>query len=579
MTARTTRSSPRKRPGVADLSPEVVYYLTSRGYDVAKLPQPLFRTPEPRTVRGAVFDPARVDRKIKALRALRHTKGKWANRPLDPAPWQVAFIIAPVFGWVAPDDEGNLQRIIREVYLEMPRKGGKTTLGAGLITVVTFADDEPGADSILAAAGRDQALLAFKPIAAVARGSKLLRDAGVRALARTIEQPSTQSLIKTASSRADLSHGENIHAALVDELHVHKSPDVLEAIETGTGSRSQPLVIVITTADDGKRDSAYAERREAIEKLARGVIKAPSRYGVIFALSSATTTKERLTLTAIAAANPSYPVTPTKAYAVAAIEKAQTSPIAMASYERLHLGIRSSRDVRYIDLDRWDRNKGTRIDEAELAGRPAFGGLDLGSTSDLTALTWLFKRDAGGWDLLCRFWMPEAALDRLDKRTHRNGSAWVKNGWITLTPGDVTDYDFVRQTIDADREAFDVEGIGYDRWNSSQMVIDLTADGAPMVKVGQGFASMSAPLKELHRLTLVGRPGAPQIRHGGNPVMRWMVDNLRAAEDPAGNVKPDKKTSMDKIDGVSAAVTALAVALGAEPEQESVYERRDVLVL
>lgn len=553
-----TRTRSRARLS-ADLSPEIVWYLESRGYEQPTC-HPLIRTPEPRRVKGALFDPERVDQKIKALSLLRHTKGKWAGQPIVPTSVQVAYIIAPIFGWVAPDDDGRLVRIIREVYVEMPRKGAKTTLVSALAMLLGFADGEPGAEVILGAASRDQAGAAYKPLEQLARSSRVLAEAGVKPTKKEIVRASDGSVVKAVSSRGDLAHGANVHGGLIDELHVHKSPDLLEAIESGTGARSQPLVIIITTADDGQTVTVYALRRALIEKIAGRVIKAPAMYGVVFAAEESDDPFAEATW---AKANPLYPVTPSPQFMRAAADKAQAGPVELASFLRLHLGIRAKQGARYLNLDRWDRNA-SMVDESVLAKRLAFGGLDLGSTSDLTALAWLFPdRVRGGFDVLWRFWMPADALARLDARTQRNGSAWVKAGLISLTPGDVTDYDHVRAQIDKDRDAFDVQGIGYDRWNSTQMIIDLEKEEAPMVKVGQGYVSMSAPMKEVNRLVLTGTAAKPLLRHGGNLVARWMADNLRVASDAAGNVKPDKSTSMDKIDGMSALVTALAVAMGA----------------
>ena len=559
-----TRSSRQ----AADLSPEVQWYLEERGYSLEGATVPLIRTPEPRNVKGAQFDPARVDHAIRALRALRHTKGKWAGRPLEPAPVQVAYIIAPVFGWVAPDSEGVMRRIIRDAYVEMPRKGAKTTLVSGLAMILGFADGEAGAEVILGAASRDQAGQAFKPLAALAKSSQVLRDAGVRALKTEIQQESTGSVVKTVSSRGDLAHGANVHGGLVDELHVHRSPDLLEAIESGTGARAQPLVFIITTADDGQTTSVYAQRREFIEKLARRVLKSPTTYGVVFAAEERDDPFAEKTW---AKANPLYPITPSPEFMRAAADKAKANPVALASFLRLHLGIRARMDKRFLDLTRWDRN-GSIVDETRLKDRAAFGGLDLASVSDLTALSWILPDEDGGFDLLWRFWLPEEALPALDAATSRSASGWVREGWIKLTPGDVTDYEFIKAQMRKDLDAFDVRGVGYDRWNSSQLVIDLDNEGAPMVAVGQGYASMSAPLKEIDRLTRTGTARRPLMRHGGNPVARWMVDNLRVTTDPAGNVKPDKKKSMDKIDGVSALTTAMAVAMTTEAPPVSAYE-------
>lgn len=557
----------------SDLSPEIRWYLAERGYAEPTC-TPLIRTPEPRMFKGAKFDPARVDRVIKALGALRHTKGKWAGRPLVPTATQVAYIIAPIFGWVAPNSEGVVVRIIRDAYVEMPRKGAKTTLVSGLATVLAFADDEMGAEVLLGAASRDQAGQAFKPLAALAKNSKVLLDAGIKPTKSDITQESTGSSVKVVSSRGDLAHGANVHGGLVDELHVHKSPDLLEAIESGTGARSQPLVFIITTADDGQTTSVYAQRRSLIEKLAKRTLKAPTMYGVVFAAEESDDPFSPVTW---AKANPLYPVTPSPEFMKAASEKAQSSPAQLASFLRLHLGVRAKQDQRFFDLSRWDRN-GSIVDPTKLKGRQCFGGLDLGSVSDLTAMVWLFPAD-GAYDVLCRFWMPEDALPDLDVRTARTASGWVKDGFITLTPGDVTDYDFIKAQTKRDLDNFDVQAIGFDRWNSTQVVIDLDAQGAPMVKVAQTVAALSGPLKELNRLVRTGVNAKPLLRHGGNPVLRWMADNVRVYADGNGNVKPDKARSMDKIDGISALTIAMAMAMTTEVAATSVYEERGLVTL
>lgn len=562
----------------AKLSPEILWYLESRGYEIPTC-IPLIRTPEPRTVKGAIFDPARVDKVIAALGKLQHTQGKWAGSPIVPAAVQVAYIIAPVFGWVEPseDDPSVYVRIIRDAYVEMPRKGAKTTLVAALAMYLGFADGEAGAQVLLGAASRDQAGQAYKPLAAVAKSSKVLLDAGVRALKSEIVRASDGSFVKAVSSRGDLAHGANINGSLVDELHVHKSPDLLEAIESGTGARAQPLGFIITTADDGQTDSVYAQRRALIEKIAARIFKAKAMYGVVFAADER---EDPFSEQTWRNANPLYPATPSPAYMRSAADKAKSSPAAMASFLRLHLGIRSKQAKRFIDLPRWDRNA-SMVVEADLVGRKAWGGIDLGSVSDITALVWLFPdAERGGYDVLARFWTPEASLDALDKRTQRTASGWVKSGHLVLTPGDVTDYDFIAAQAHRDLEAFNVSHIGYDRWHASQLVVDLqNEDEDLMVGVAQGVASLSAPMKELERLVLKGTAAKPLFRHGGNPVLRWMADNLRVYTDANGNIKPDKAKSMDKIDGFSAIADAMAVAMQSDPEETSVYDEREPLVI
>jgi phage terminase large subunit-like protein len=219
------------------------------------------------------------------------------------------------------------------------------------------------------------------------------------------------------------------------------------------------------------------------------------------------------------------------------------------------------------------------VDRQKLLGREAYGGLDLAATSDLSAFALVFPDAEGGYDALWRIWTPEANMPKLNERTANAAEEWVRQGWLSVTPGEVMDYDFIRSAINKDREDFDVRDIAYDPWNSTQLVNDLLDDNAPMTTMRQGFVSMSPPLKELSRLLMQGTVKKPLLRHGGNPVMRWMVDNLAVATDASDNVKPDKKHSGDKIDGVPALVMALDRARNRTPVRRSAYEDDDGLMV
>lgn len=560
-----TRTRSRTR---ADLSPEVTWYLESRGYVLPDWCVPAVRTPEPNRYPGAVFDAERVDKVIAGLECLRHTQGKWAGRPLKPDAWQVAYILAPIFGWVAPDEDGNYVRIVRSAYIDVPRKAGKTTLISGLLLVLAFADGEAGAQVLAVAGSKDQARHCFDPAKQLAQSSPQLKQAGIRPLQSRIVQESTGSYFAVAASLGDLLHGANIHAAGIDELHIHKTPAVVDAVESGTGARSQPLIIIITTADDGRPESVYAHKRDYIERLARGGIKQATQYGVVFA---ADPLDDPFLESTWMKANPGYGISPTRAFLKDEAVKAQQNPVNLARFLRLHLGIRTRQETKYFELPVWDRNA-SLVDEMKLRKRHAFGGLDLASTSDLTALCWLFPDDAAGYDALWRFWTPEMNLRKLDDRTAGAATSWVKLGYLRLTPGEVTDYAYVRAQIGKDLSAFKVVELAYDPWNATQLVTDLQGDGAPMVTVRQGYASLSPPMKQLNRLLLQGTAVHPLVRHGGNPVMRWMVDNIAVAMDPAGNVKPDRARSADKIDGVAALVTALSRAMVTGKPRRSAYE-------
>jgi phage terminase large subunit-like protein len=560
------------------ISREVAWFLVSRGIPFPEFP-PFIKTPEPRTVKGAAFDPERVDHVLSAFKNLRHTQGTLAGQPLIPDPWQVAYIIAPVFGWVRRNDAGRWVRIIRNFYLDVPRKNGKTTLCGGFAIYLTAADGENGAQVLAAASTKDQARFVFDPIKHLAERAPALRG-HVKALNARIIHPRTNSYFGVVSSAADAQHGANIHGAIIDELHIHKKPDTVEAIETGTGSREQPLVIKITTADDGKPNTIYARNRHYVEQLARGIFKDETSYGVVFAVErDADPFAERTWKQS----NPGYPVSPTRDFMIAEANKARNNPALLAAFKRLHLGIRTKQTTQFIDVREWKLNAGQTVRESDLEGRIAYGGLDLASVSDLTALCWLFPFDDGpGYDAIWRFWTPEDNLDALDKRTAGAASKlWVPQGWLLTTPGNVTDYEFIKAQILSDADSFDVQSVGFDRWNSSHLVNELMDEGIPVVKVGQGYLSMSPALKEVQRLVKMGAGGAaadrrPRLRHGGNPVALWNVDNLAVDMDPAGNVKPSKATSADKIDGVSALCDAMSEALAAPEIKKSAYELHGV---
>lgn len=563
------------------LSPEVAWYLQNRGYGPPDCP-PLIKTPEPRDVSGARFDPARVDKVIAAFRQLRHTKGRFAGQRFDPDVWQVAYMIAPVAGWVhRSPDSGNWVRIITIAYFDLPRKNGKTTTAAGWGIYLTAADGEFGAQVVAAATTKDQAGFVFEPIRQLVSKSPGLKR-HLRALKHRITHAASGSYFQPIANAGDAQHGADIHGGIVDELHLHKDMLLIEALETGTGSREQPLIFYITTADAGKRHTPYDQKRTLIEQLARGVLKRATTYGVVFAAEK---TDDPFAESTWKKANPGYGISPTKRYMLEAAEKAKDSPAELARFLRLHLGIRTKQETRYLDVDDWDVNA-AMVDESRLKGRECFGGLDLGATSDLTAAVWVFP-DGDAFDVVMRCWAPEDSLPDLNARTADAATDWVKQGWLTLTPGNVTDYDFVEAQINRDRDEFLIQEIAYDRWNAQQLVNDLMNDGAPMITMGQGFASMSAPTKDLQRLIKVGArvdengiPVKPLIRHGGNPLLRWMVDNFAVAMDPAGNVKPDKANAGDKIDGVVALIMALARALAArEAIPTSAYDDENGLMI
>ncbi len=556
------------------ISPQVAWYMQDwrlenfgAAIPLPKYP-PAIKTPEPIHVPGAMFDAERVDRVLLAFENLRHTKGRWARKPLKPDPWQVAYIIAPTFGWVHPveveDEDGDYTeyvRIINNLYVEVPRKNGKTTIAGGLAMYLTAADSEDGAEVYALAAAKDQARRTFDPVKQIATKSPALKGK-VKCVTDKIIVIKTASYFQVVASVADLLMGGNVHGAIIDELHVHKKPDLVETVETGTGSRQQPLIVIITTADENKPDTIYDRKRTLIENLADGLFKDETTYGVVWAASK---DDDPFSVETQKKANPGFGISPTAKYLKDAAVRAQNSPTELASYKRLHLGIRTQQSGVFIELPVWDKNAGM-VNESKLVKRKAYGGLDLASVADLTALAWLFPNDTySEFDVLWRVWYPREQLEKLNARTAGAATTWVNQGLLTLTPGGVTDYSFVRKQINEDRKKFKVHEIAYDPWNAQQLVSELENDRAEMVEIRQGPSAMSTPTKALLRYLLEGSPEHPTIRHGGNPIARWCVNNFVVREDANGNVRPDRAESRDKIDLIVALIMALGLAIPDTP--------------
>lgn len=543
----------------APLEEEIKWYLSSRGIEGRPKP-PLWRTPNPpEEVDGQPvrFNPKAVDRVIKTIGCLKHTKGRWAGKPLELAATQIAYIIAPLFGWQMWNELAERWiRLRREVFIEMPRKGAKSTLASAIAMTMAFGDGEGGAEVIIGAASRDQAKACFQPLHDLATYSPLLQKAGVKTVTNEIRQPKTSSVIKVVSSRGELAHGTNPHASICDELHVHKDGVLLEALESGSGARLQPLSMIITTADEGRIHTPYDKRRSMIEGVARGDFKAPRMYGAVWAAPDDADIYDEAVWDA---ANPLYPETPSPDFMRAQADKARANSADRATFKRLHLGIRANQKESFINVKDWDKcaGKGDWTPD-DMVGSVVYGGMDLAAVSDLCALMYTCPMEDGTSRVWGHYWLPAAALDRLDHMTELAATDWVRQGWITVTPGNVTDYDFIRKHITDDAEKYRISSIGFDPWNSTHLTNQLAEYGLTMEKVRQGAVTLSSPTKELKRRVL---SDPPLIDHRGDPVLRWMISCLVPHVDASGNVKPDKVRSRGKIDGVSALVTSIYVQM------------------
>ena len=514
--------------------------------------------------RGLRFDVELADRAIRFFGFLRHSKGEWAGQSFDLAEWQ-AFIVGSLFGWLRED---GLRRF-RTAYVEVPRKNGKSTLLSGIGLYLLIADDEPGAEIYTAATKRDQARITHGEAARMVKASPFLRNR-IGAFRDNLHVEATHSKFEPLGADSDTMDGLNIHGAIIDELHAHKTSGVVDVLDTATGARRQPLIVEITTAG-WDRQSICWQHHEYTRQIVEGLIEDDSWFGFIAAADADDDwTNERTWQKA----NPNYGVSLKPDDLRRKALKAQQMPAAQNSFKRLHLNIWTEQADRWMTIEAWDKCAGA-LDPDMLIGRECYAGLDLASTTDIAALVLVFPSDDDPtiYDVLCYFWVPaETVLQRT-----RSGSVpyatWVDQGLIFATEGNVIDYRAIMATLDELAQLYDIREVAYDRWGATELIQTLQDEGLEVVPFGQGFVSMSPPTKSLMTMVLSER-----IRHSNNPVLRWMAGNMVVREDPAGNLKPDKSKSTEKIDGMVALIMGLDRAERHE-NGSSVYEERDLLVI
>jgi phage terminase large subunit-like protein len=564
----TTASGPQRRSSIEKQIDAAVAGWITAGLvqETSWKGRPLLTTRLP-AGRDIVFDPDKVERVLRFFLLLKQLIGRWAGQDFRLLDWQVRWIVAPVFGLVY---RSTGLRVIRTLWVEIPRKNGKSTLCSGLALYLLMADREPGAQVYAAAGSRSQASLVFRPARDMAKGSPAIAKALGKGLqTHLLEHPKTGSLFRAlAKDAGGQLHGLNVHGAIIDEVHVHKSPDTIDALETGVGSRSQPLVAFITTADDGADGTVYATKREYLDGLIAGTIEDRTFFGVVFSVDHTAEGFDPFADATLRAANPGNDITVMMDYLRAKAAEARQSPAQLNRYLRLHLNVRTKQTTRWIGLDDWDVC-GQLVNPSEWKGRVARGGLDLSTASDLTA----FVLKSG--DLVHpMFWLPEEQVEELERRTSVPLSTWAKAGYLRLTEGNVVDYAQVRADILAEIERLgcSVASVGYDPWNASETVQQLEAAGLMMVPVRQGYATLSAPAKHLERLIRGSSPADPQLRHGGHPVLRWCADCVEMRSDLNGNirpVKPDRVKSTKRIDGIVALIMAAREEMVGTEEETS----------
>ena len=489
---------------------------------------------------------------------LRHIRGQWSGQPFHLAPWEED-ATRRLFGTLRPD---GLRQYRRSTIL-IPRKQGKSTYAAGVCLYLLLADDEPGAEIYNCAGDRGQArivhdlakmMVAASPLSSLV---KIYRDA--------IVNPRTHSVLSPLSADAASHLGKNSHGLVFDEFAYLKRRDFWDTMHTSMGARRQPLSLAISTAGIYDPEGFGWNHYEYARRVSEGEIDDPELLPILYGvpIDADWTDPENWRK-----ANPMLDVTVPMEFYVKEFKRAEESVSEQNAIRGLYLNQWVHQLTRWLDMRAWAKCAG---EPAPADGAPCWGGLDLGSNLDLTAFVLVFPREVDGvthFDILPRFYMPERSAHHREQADGVPYRSWADQGLVTLTPGSTCDYAFVRQDMADLADQFDVQEVAFDRWGASQLVNQLTDDGHNIVEFGQGYASMSAPTKELERLVLDGR-----LRHGDNALLRWNASNCVAQQDPHENIKLVKDKSTGRIDGMVALVMALARA-GAAVDTSSVYETR-----
>ena len=520
-------------------------------------------------LKSSAYDKSAADYAVAFIENLCHTKGTWAGKPFELIDWQEQ-IIRDLFGTLKP----NGYRQFNTAYIEIPKKQGKSELAAAVALLLTCGDGEERAEVYGCAADRQQAAIVFDVAADMVRMCPALSKR-VKILAsqkRLIYTP-TNSFYQVLSAEAYSKHGFNIHGVVFDELHTQPNRKLFDVMTKGSGdARMQPLYFLITTAGTDTHSICYETHQKA-KDIIEGRKIDPTFYPVIYGADESDDWTDPKVWKK---ANPSLDITVGIDKVKAACDSAKQNPGEENAFRQLRLNQWVKQAVRWMPMEKWDKCAFS-VDEDELEGRVCYGGLDLSSTTDITAFVLVFPPldEDDKYIILPYFWIPEDNLTLRVNRDHVPYDVWERQGYLQTTEGNVVHYGFIEKFIEKLGERFNIREIAFDRWGAVQMVQNLESMGFTVVPFGQGFKDMSPPTKELMKLVL-----EQKIAHGGHPVLRWNMDNIYIRTDPAGNIKADKEKSTEKIDGAVATIMALDRAIRCGNDHgASVYDDRGLLFI
>jgi len=543
--------------------------------------------------RGCYFSEEAAQRAVDFIQCLKHTKGRWKGQYFQLMPWQEK-IVRDVFGTL----KRNGKRLYNTAYIEIAKKNGKSPLGAAVALYLLFGDGEPGPEVYSAAADKKQAGIVFKDAAGMFEQEPDLQYTGDGRLRGKLID-STKRIVnyelggyyEVLSSEAYSKHGYNISGVIFDELHAQPNRALYDVLSDGAGdAREQPLWVYLTTAGTSRKSICW-EVHEKARRILAGTEKDPTFYAYICGIEEGDDWEDEKVWRKC---NPALGVIIDIEKVRNQFREAKRNPAKENNFRQLRLNEWVKSAIKPIPLRHWD-DCGGKVDEKKLVGQACYAGLDLARTIALTALAMVFPWDKTVgetalrmYDVVMRYWMPEETVLEWEKHGDTEIARWVKRGLVKVTPGATTDYRYIIEELNNLRPLYDIKELAYDRWGSVLLINDLQDEGfvteekeaGPghplIVPFGQGYKSMSPATSALINMVLEKEK---RLRHGGNAVLRWNIDNLVITQDPAGNMKPDKVKASQSIDGAVALIMALDRAIRHEGEGPSIYEERGVIAL
>lgn len=558
--------------------------------------------------KGLYFDRAAAQLAIDLFTETNIPQGEFSGQPFDPQNWTL-FGLWNMYGWrrdkhprwKIENYNGEIEdtsgtRRFREAYYEVARKNIKTSFGAVNGIKLAFADGVHGAEVYSAAMKKDQARICFDHAKEIIEISPFLREeGGIEALRNNLSQVHTYSKFEPLSADTKSMDGLRVHGAILDEVHAWKSRDTYVKLKRATSADREPLIIMITTAGKTEESQFCWELHEYSCKVLDGIVEDDTFFALIYTLDEKDDWTDE---TNWIKANPYLGLSKKTDYMRTEAQRAKDMPTALNDFLQFELSQWVRSTTKWMPMEHWRLNAGpvpaSRM-EAFLAARPnraCYAGLDLASVSDLTALVLEFPpipEDPLHY-ILPFFFVPEDGIMKRARNDRVPYDLWADQGYLIPTPGNITDQEFIMQRLSSLMQIFDLKRLYFDRHGSTKIVADLqnelnfTVDvgdheqnGRPLlVQFGQGWVSMSPPMNDVMRVTLLH-----QFAHGDHPVLNWNMDNLIAKVSNTGSISPDKQKSREKIDGGVALIMSHAgTMIHTETSGfKSVYEERGVLTL